>query len=86
MPPRPSPEVAVVAILHRRGVYDVERDAANALQYVTKRVECRLNYERPLEVGDRIEIGGRQGIVSTIESVLRERELPLVVQLSRDRR
>ena len=44
-----------------------------------------LNYEQPLEVGDRIEIGGRHGIVSTIEPVLRERELRLVVQLLRDR-
>ena len=45
----------------------------------------RLNYEQPLEVDDRIEIGARHGIVSTIEQVLRERELRLVVQLSRDR-
>ena len=45
----------------------------------------RLNYEQPLEVGDRIEIGGQHGIVSTIEPVLRERELRLVVQLLRDR-
>ena len=45
----------------------------------------RLNYEPPLEVGDRIEIGGRHGIISTIEPVLREHELHLVVQLSRDR-
>jgi hypothetical protein len=44
----------------------------------------RLNYEQPLEVGDRIEIGGQHGIVSTIEPVLRERELRVVVQLSRD--
>lgn len=43
-----------------------------------------LNYEQPLEVGDRIEIGGRHGIVSAIEPVLRERELRLVVQLLRD--
>jgi hypothetical protein len=45
----------------------------------------RLNYEQPLEVGDRIEIGGQHGIVSTIEPVLRERELRLVVQLLGDR-
>ncbi len=45
----------------------------------------RMNYEQPLEVGDRIEIGGRHGIVSTIEPVLREHELRLVVQLLRDR-
>jgi hypothetical protein len=45
----------------------------------------RLNYEQPLEVGDRIEISGQHGIVSTIEPVPRERELRLVVQLLRDR-
>ena len=45
----------------------------------------RLNYEQPLEVGDRIEIGGQHGIVRTIEPVLRERELRLVVELLRDR-
>ena len=45
----------------------------------------RLNYEQPLGVGDRSEIGGQHGIVSTIEPVLREHELRLVVQLSRDR-
>jgi hypothetical protein len=45
----------------------------------------RLNYEQPLEVGDRIEIGGQPGIVSTIEPVLRERELRLVVELLRER-
>ena len=44
----------------------------------------RLNYEQPLEVGDRIEIGGKYGIVNTIEPILRERELRLVVQLLRD--
>ncbi|HEX6663570.1 MAG TPA: hypothetical protein VF025_07840 [Gaiellaceae bacterium] len=42
-------------------------------------------YEQPLEVGDRIEIGGRQGIVRTIEPLLREHELRLVMQLLRDR-
>ena len=46
----------------------------------------RLNYEQPLEVGDFIEIGGQQGVVSTIEPVLRECELRLVVELLRDRR
>ncbi len=45
----------------------------------------RMNYEQPLEVGHRIEIGGQHGIVNTIEPILRERELRLVVQLLRDR-
>jgi hypothetical protein len=44
-----------------------------------------LNYEQPLEVGDRIEIGGQFGIVRTIEPLLREREVRLVVQLLADR-
>ena len=45
----------------------------------------RLNYEQPLEVGDRIEIGGQHGIVGTIEPDLREHDLGLDVQLLRDR-
>jgi hypothetical protein len=44
-----------------------------------------LNYERPLEVGARIEIGGQPGIVRTVEPVLGEREVRLVVQLLLDR-
>ncbi len=43
-----------------------------------------LNYEQPLEVGDRIEIGGQLGIVHTIEPLLRELEVRLVVQLLPD--
>ena len=45
----------------------------------------RLKFEQPLEVGYRIEIGGQHGTVNTIEPILRERELRLVVQLLRDR-
>jgi hypothetical protein len=44
-----------------------------------------LNYERPLGVGDRVEIGGQPGIVRTIEPLLGEREIRLVVQLLLDR-
>jgi len=40
--------------------------------------------EQPLEVGERITIGGRAGIVRDIEPILGERELRLVVQLTRD--
>jgi hypothetical protein len=43
-----------------------------------------LSQEQPLEVGDR-EIGGQLGIVRTIEPLLGEQELRLVVQLVRDR-
>jgi hypothetical protein len=44
-----------------------------------------VNYERPLEVGDRVEIGGQPGIVRTIEPLLGELEVRLVVQLLADR-
>jgi hypothetical protein len=40
-----------------------------------------LDRERPLEVGERIVIAGRPGIVRTIEPLLGEHELRLVVQL-----
>jgi hypothetical protein len=35
----------------------------------------------PLEVGDRIEIGGSAGVVRAVEPILGEHELRLVVQL-----
>src|SRR5579862_196979 len=44
-----------------------------------------LSREQPLEVGRRLEIGGQPGIVRTIEPLLGEQELRLVVQLVRDR-
>jgi hypothetical protein len=44
-----------------------------------------LSREHPLEVGDRIEIGGQYGIVRTIEPLLGELEIRLVVQLLLDR-
>ncbi|HZR93773.1 MAG TPA: hypothetical protein VFA44_15340 [Gaiellaceae bacterium] len=44
-----------------------------------------LNSEPALEVGDHIEIGGQAGIVRTIEPLLGELEVRLVVQLLRDR-
>ena len=44
-----------------------------------------LSREQPLEVGDRIEIGGKPGIVRAIQPLLGEHELRLVVQLVRDR-
>ena len=40
--------------------------------------------EQPLEVGERVAIGRRGGIVRSIEPLLGERELRLVVQLLRD--
>src|SRR6266508_3498389 len=43
----------------------------------------RLTRERALEVGERIEIGAQLGIVRSIEPVLSEPELHLVVQLLR---
>jgi hypothetical protein len=44
----------------------------------------RLSLERPLEVGERVEIGESCGIVRAIEPLLGEPELRLVVQLRRD--
>jgi hypothetical protein len=43
-----------------------------------------LHRDRPLEVGDRIELGGHAGIVRTVEAQLAAQELHLVVQLLRD--
>jgi hypothetical protein len=48
-------------------------------------VTGHLNHEQPLDVGDRIEIGGQAGIVRTVEQLLGELELRLVVQLLADR-
>jgi hypothetical protein len=42
----------------------------------------RLSLEQPLEVGERITIGSRSGIVRDIEPLLSERELRLVVTSS----
>jgi hypothetical protein len=44
----------------------------------------RLTRERALKVGERIVIGGRPGVVRSIEPVLAERELHVVIQLFRD--
>ena len=44
-----------------------------------------LSRERPLAVGETLEIGGQLGIVRTIEPLLGEQELRLVLQLVRDR-
>jgi len=42
-----------------------------------------LSLDQALEVGERLEIGGREGIVRSIEPLIGERELRLVVQLVR---
>jgi hypothetical protein len=44
----------------------------------------RMTREPALEVGERITISGRPGVVRSIEPVLGERELHLVIQLLRD--
>ena len=44
-----------------------------------------LNREQPLEVGERLEIGGQIGIVRAVEPLLGEQELSLVVQVVRAR-
>ena len=43
-----------------------------------------LSREVPLAVGERLVIGGKQGIVWAVEPLLGERELRLVVKLLRD--
>jgi hypothetical protein len=43
-----------------------------------------LSSEQPLGVGERMVIGGRPGIVRSVDPVLGERELRLVVQLWRE--
>ena len=40
-----------------------------------------LSREEPLEVGERLAVNGQVGIVRTVEALLGERELRLVVQL-----
>lgn len=43
-----------------------------------------LSSEQPFEAGERITIGSQSGIVRSIEPLLGERELRLIVQLARD--
>jgi hypothetical protein len=43
-----------------------------------------LTREEPVEVGERLLIVGREGIVRTVDAVLGEREFRLVVQLVRE--
>ncbi len=43
-----------------------------------------LSSEQPLEIGERMTIGSRSGIVRSIEPLLGQRELRLVVQFRRD--
>jgi len=47
-------------------------------------VTGRMTRERALEVGERITLSGRLGVVRSIEPVLGERDLHMVVQLFRD--
>jgi hypothetical protein len=47
-------------------------------------VTGRLLFDDPLEVGARVEIAHREGIVRSIDPLLGERALRLVVQLVRD--
>jgi hypothetical protein len=42
-----------------------------------------LSVDQAIEVGERVEVLGREGIVRSIEPLLGERELRLVVQLVR---
>lgn len=44
----------------------------------------RYDPEEPIEIGDRVTFGGREGIARSVEPILGVRELRLVVQLVRD--
>ena len=44
----------------------------------------RVSREEALEVGQRVLLGGREGIVRSIDPLLGERELRVVVQLVRE--
>ena len=46
----------------------------------------RLSRERPLEVGERIALSERVGIVGSIEATLEPNEQRLVIQLLAERR
>lgn len=41
----------------------------------------RLFRDEPLTVGDRLEVGGKPGVVRSIEPMMGERELRFVLQL-----
>ncbi len=43
-----------------------------------------LGYEQPLQVGERIMIGSHAGLVHSVEPLLHERELRLVVHVGHD--
>jgi hypothetical protein len=43
-----------------------------------------LSHVQPLEVGQRVEVAGQTGIVRTVEPILGQRELRLIVQLRRE--
>jgi hypothetical protein len=45
-----------------------------------------LTNDEPLEVGQTLSIGGRQGVIQVIEPTLRATELRVVVQLREDSR
>ena len=47
-------------------------------------VTGRMTRERALEVGERITLSGRLGVVRSIEPGLSERDLHMVIQLFRD--
>lgn len=42
-----------------------------------------LNREEPFQVGERVKIGGKQGIVRSVNPLLVQGELRMVVQLAR---
>jgi hypothetical protein len=43
-----------------------------------------LNHDQPLQVGERLRIGSRSGLVRSIQPQLHNQELHVIVQLSRE--
>ncbi len=88
-----TPRASLPAAL--RSGFGIRVSSATSVAGVEYRYEFRrgdevvatghLSREQPLEIGERIEIGGQPGIVRAIQPLLGEHELRLVVQLARDR-
>src|SRR5205823_565180 len=91
---RDSPRTTYMGVVHESKMASPRVSSGPSVTGVDYRYELRsgqeilatghLSHEQPLEVGDRIEIGGQPGIIRTIEPLLGEPELRLVLQLLRD--
>ena len=85
VPGSTSPSVALSAV-SREGKHGTMPDYVFELRRGDAVLATgRLLREPSLEVGDRLTIGGHEGIVRTIQPQLGQREFRLVVQLSPDK-